>query len=140
MSEPFAHEHSDHALQELAATLGTRLAQLGLTVATAESCTGGWIAKTFTDVAGSSAWFNGGVVSYSNDAKGALLGVQKTTLKSHGAVSQAVVQQMAQGALKALDADCAVSVSGVAGPGGGSVAKPVGNRPYVLARGDRLRG
>ncbi len=120
------HDLGDHALQLLATKLGTRLTTLGLTMATAESCTGGWIAKTFTDVAGSSVWFNGGVVSYSNDAKGALLGVQKATLKSHGAVSEAVVRQMAQGALEVVGADCAVSVSGVAGPGGGTPKKPVG--------------
>ena len=126
MSEPIPQELSDQALQLRATTLGARLAELGLTMATAESCTGGWIAKTFTDVAGSSTWFTGGVVTYSNDAKGALLGVQKTTLKSHGAVSEAVVHQMAQGALEAVGADCAVSVSGVAGPGGGTPRKPVG--------------
>ncbi len=121
-------------LHDQAARLGAQLAARGLKVATAESCTGGWIAKTFTDVAGSSAWFNGGIVSYSNDAKHDLLGVQKETLAVHGAVSEAVVLDMACGALNALDVDCAVSVSGVAGPGGGSPAKPVGLVWIAVAR------
>ncbi len=95
-------------------------------VATAESCTGGWIAKSLTDNAGSSACFAYGIVSYSNGAKESILGVQSDTLKEHGAVSHATVGEMADGALKLSGADFAVAVSGVAGPGGGSEEKPVG--------------
>ena len=117
---------TDEALRQQAAALGGKLRAAALSVATAESCTGGWIAKVFTDVAGSSAWFNGGVVTYSNEAKHRLLAVESDALRKHGAVSELVVRQMALGALDALGAHCAVSVSGVAGPDGGSPAKPVG--------------
>lgn len=95
-------------------------------IATAESCTGGWIAKSLTDVAGSSAAFGFGVVSYSNDAKTRTLGVSDKALAEHGAVSEAVVREMAEGALRLSGADYAVAVSGIAGPGGGSEEKPVG--------------
>lgn len=97
-----------------------------LTVTTAESCTGGWIAKALTDVAGSSACFEYGVVSYSDEAKVNLLGVRRATLDAHGAVSEATVREMAEGALARSGADIAVAVSGIAGPGGGSEDKPVG--------------
>lgn len=95
-------------------------------LATAESCTGGWIAKCCTDLAGSSDWFELSVVSYSNRAKMSLLGVAQPTLDEHGAVSEQVVREMVLGVLQQSDADVALSVSGVAGPGGGSVDKPVG--------------
>ncbi|NII10277.1 nicotinamide-nucleotide amidohydrolase family protein [Oleiagrimonas sp. C23AA] len=98
----------------------------GVWLATAESCTGGWIAKCLTDLAGSSAWFRGGLVSYSNEAKRGLLGVQAQALQTHGAVSEVVVRQMAEGACRAMQADRTVAVSGIAGPGGGSAHKPVG--------------
>ena len=98
----------------------------GLAVATAESCTGGWIAKALTDVAGSSACFGYGIVSYSNAAKWSILGVDAGTLSDHGAVSEATVCAMAEGALKLSGADIAVAVSGIAGPEGGSADKPVG--------------
>jgi nicotinamide-nucleotide amidase len=98
----------------------------GLTIATAESCTGGLIAKLITDVAGSSGYFLGGIVSYSNEAKLQLLGVSEEELAAHGAVSAQVARSMAIGALGRFGADLAVSVTGIAGPGGGSVAKPVG--------------
>ncbi|MDQ2696486.1 MAG: nicotinamide-nucleotide amidohydrolase family protein, partial [Pseudomonadota bacterium] len=93
---------------------------------TAESCTGGWIAKVITDVAGSSAWFERGFVTYSNAAKAELLGVAEATLGGHGAVSGETVAAMAAGALSYSRADLAVAVSGVAGPDGGSPGKPVG--------------
>jgi nicotinamide-nucleotide amidase len=98
----------------------------GVTVATAESCTGGWIAKALTDIAGSSAAFGVGIVSYSNAAKSTLLHVDAETLAQHGAVSEAVVEAMASGVLRLSGADMAVAVSGVAGPDGGTVEKPVG--------------
>ncbi|MFK8053911.1 MAG: CinA family protein [Woeseiaceae bacterium] len=95
-------------------------------IAVAESCTGGWIAKTLTDVAGSSAWFEYGVVSYSNEAKSKLLKVRKTTLDTYGAVSEQVVREMADGVRILAHADFGIAVSGIAGPDGGSDEKPVG--------------
>ena len=92
----------------------------------AESCTGGWIAKVLTDLAGSSAWFERGFVTYSNDAKHEMLGVNKSTIEAYGAVSQETVNEMALGALKNSHADYGLSVSGIAGPSGGSADKPVG--------------
>ena len=106
--------------------LANSLLEQGVTVATAESCTGGGIGAAFTDLAGSSAWFNGGIISYTNAAKQHLLGVSEQTLIDHGAVSEEVVQQMVAGACQQLNTDMAVAVSGVAGPDGGSVEKPVG--------------
>lgn len=97
------------------------------TVATAESCTGGGIGAAFTDLPGSSAWFNGGIISYTNAAKQHLLGVSEQALLEHGAVSEEVVRQMAVGACRQLHTDMAVAVSGVAGPDGGSLEKPVGS-------------
>lgn len=98
----------------------------GLTLATAESCTGGNIAHVITSVPGSSAYFKGSVVAYSNEIKTHLLGVSEATLSSHGAVSEQVVTEMVIGAVKALNADCAVATSGIAGPGGAVEGKPVG--------------
>lgn len=93
---------------------------------TAESCTGGWIAKVLTDIPGSSAWFEAGVVAYSYQAKEALLGVQPQTLEQHGAVSQETAVEMVSGALARFGAGVAVAVTGIAGPGGGTPEKPVG--------------
>ena len=117
---------SDAELFALATRTGTALQRRGLVVTAAESCTGGWIAKALTDVAGSSAWFECGFVTYSNAAKRARLGVSASTLAAHGAVSAAVVDEMVRGALLRSGAGLGVAVSGVAGPGGGSDAKPVG--------------
>ena len=117
----------------LAERLVAELIDRGRTVATAESCTGGWIAKSLTDVPGSSACFGYGIVSYSNDAKTKLLGVSRETLETHGAVSEATVREMAAGALAVSGADVAVAVSGVAGPGGGSEDKPVGTVWFAWA-------
>lgn len=117
---------TDRSLRRLAAQVGRSLQAEGASVTTAESCTGGWIAKCLTDVPGSSAWFQTGYVSYANRAKTALLGVPAPLLARHGAVSEPVVRRMASGALRAAHATWAVSVSGIAGPDGGSVAKPVG--------------
>ena len=116
----------DPAIHELATTLVGELNRRKRAVATAESCTGGWIAKALTDVPGSSGCFGYGIVSYSNGAKEAMLGVKQRTLAGHGAVSEPVVREMAEGALRLSGADIAVAVSGVAGPDGGSDEKPVG--------------
>ncbi|WP_295453322.1 nicotinamide-nucleotide amidase [uncultured Thiodictyon sp.] len=114
------------SLDPLAARLGQALLTQGLLLATAESCTGGWIAKVVTDIAGSSAWFDRGFVTYSNAAKTDMLGVRSATLAAHGAVSEAVVLEMAAGTLAHSEAQVAVVVSGIAGPDGGSEDKPVG--------------
>ena len=103
-----------------------RLLQRGERVCTAESCTGGLIAKVFTDLAGSSEWFDRGFVTYSNAAKSEMLAVPPSVIEDYGAVSEAVVTAMASGALRASQADYAIAVTGVAGPGGGSEEKPVG--------------
>ncbi len=106
--------------------LATVLTERQLLLATAESCTGGMIAAACTDLAGSSLWFERGFVSYSNAAKHELLGVPEALIAQHGAVSEAVARAMAQGALSHARAQVAVAVTGVAGPSGGSAAKPVG--------------
>jgi nicotinamide-nucleotide amidase len=113
-------------LVELAGRLQARCLERGVTVAVAESCTGGLIAKTLTDVAGASGYFLGGVVSYSNEAKARLLGVPEELIAAHGAVSVQVARAMAAGVLSRTGADLAVAVTGISGPGGGSPAKPVG--------------
>lgn len=117
---------TESALFELSKQVGQALGLRGATVTTAESCTGGWIAKVITDVPGSSAWFERGFVTYSNQAKEQLIGVTSQTLETYGAVSEQVVREMAAGALLAAQADYAISVSGIAGPDGGSEEKPVG--------------
>lgn len=117
---------SDTALQAQARALGERLQARGWMLVTAESCTGGWIAKALTDCAGSSAWFEGGAVTYSNALKQALLGVTAATLDAHGAVSRECALEMVGGALARLHGDVAVAVTGIAGPSGGSTGKPAG--------------
>lgn len=118
---------ADHeSILKLAEALVGELAASGKMVATAESCSGGWVAKAITDVPGSSEIFAYGIVSYSNGAKESLLGVQPETLIDQGSVSETVVEEMALGALNLSGADIAVAVSGIAGPGGGSKEKPVG--------------
>jgi nicotinamide-nucleotide amidase len=107
-------------------TLADRLNSLGWKMGTAESCTGGAIAREVTELPGASSWFAGGVVAYDNAIKQDLLRVSSETLWAHGAVSNAVVAQMAQGALRVLHANIVVAVSGIAGPGGGTPEKPVG--------------
>jgi nicotinamide-nucleotide amidase len=116
----------DSEFQELVQALAARLIGKGWKLATAESCTGGWIAKCCTDLAGSSGWFEGGFVTYSNEAKAELLGVEPAILQSDGAVSEAVARQMAEGARRRSAVDIAVAVTGVAGPDGGTEDKPVG--------------
>jgi nicotinamide-nucleotide amidase len=105
---------------------GTLLRERGLTIAVAESCTGGLVAKRFTDVPGSSDYFLGGVTAYSNEAKVRVLGVPPESLAEHGAVSSEVAAAMAEGVARLLSSDCALSTTGVAGPGGGTEEKPVG--------------
>lgn len=135
----------------LEALVGQLLRQRKLTLATAESCTGGLIANRITDVSGSSEYFRGGIVAYAYEAKVALLDVSWDTLRTYGAVSKETVIEMARGARMALGADIAISVSGIAGPGGGMPDKPVGTtwiglsttdgdwaRKYVW-EGDRLQ-
>ncbi|MEW9900683.1 nicotinamide-nucleotide amidase [Chitinivorax sp. PXF-14] len=117
---------ADAELLTLARGLGERLLARGLWLATAESCTGGWISEALTAVPGSSAWFDRAYVTYSNRAKQQMLGVSGEALAQFGAVSALVVSEMASGAQSRADVDLAVAVSGVAGPSGGSVEKPVG--------------
>jgi len=118
---------ADHeALKELATAVVKDLTAMSKAVATAESCTGGWVAKAITDVPGSSACFGYGVVSYSNGAKESILGVENQTLENNGSVSEEVVREMAEGAVNLSGADIAVAVSGIAGPEGGTDEKPVG--------------
>lgn len=117
---------NDTALHGLAEDVGRVLKERGFRLATAESCTGGWIAQAITEVAGSSDWFECGWVTYSNRSKQQLLGVPGEVLEQHGAVSEETVRAMAGGALQRSGADLAVAVSGIAGPAGGSAEKPVG--------------
>lgn len=113
-------------ISRLSSLVGERLKASGAKVTCAESCTGGWLAKAITDISGSSSWFDYGFVTYSNQAKQNLVRVNEDTLSLYGAVSAEVVEEMAVGALNAAGADFAVSISGIAGPDGGSDEKPVG--------------
>lgn len=122
----------------LVAALAARLSALGWTMATAESCTGGLIAAACTDLAGSSDWFERGFVTYSNAAKHELLGVDAALIATHGAVSEPVARAMADGARRHAPVQCALAVTGVAGPGGGSTTKPVGTVWFGWALPDRV--
>ena len=117
---------SDALLNQLAREAAANVLAQRLMLVTAESCTGGWIAKTLTDLPGSSAWFDAGVVTYSYEAKEALLGVNPRTLERTGAVSEETVLEMVSGALARFGAGVAVAVTGIAGPSGGTPDKPVG--------------
>ncbi|MFZ0872518.1 MAG: CinA family protein [Rhodanobacter sp.] len=117
---------TDAELLALAGEAAAETQQRNLMLVTAESCTGGWIAKTLTDLPGSSAWFGAGVVTYSYEAKEALLGVNPRTLEHAGAVSEETVLEMVSGALARFGAGVAVAVTGIAGPSGGTPDKPVG--------------
>jgi nicotinamide-nucleotide amidase len=130
---------TDRRLAASAAKLGRALHARGWRLATAESCTGGWIAKAVTDVGGASRWFEGGVVTYSNAAKTNLLAVPRRLLSSTGpgAVSQATVRAMAEGARAGFGVEIAVAVSGVAGPDGGTAKKPVGTVWFAWAMAGR---
>ena len=124
---------SDPALSALAREVGALLRESRRVLATAESCTGGWIAKLCTDIAGSSEWFDCGFVCYSNAAKTRDLGVPEKLIESEGAVSDAVVRAMAEGAIARTAANVAIAVSGIAGPGGAVPGKPVGTVWFAMA-------
>ncbi len=121
------------SIEDLAHRVGAVLYARGWRLATAESCTGGGIAQAVTDIAGSSAWFECGFVTYSDPAKHRMLGVSDDTIANHGAVSSATAEAMATGSLTHSEADLAVAVTGVAGPGGGSESKPVGTVWFAWA-------
>ena len=123
-------------LEILAERLGAMLLARGEWLAAAESCTGGWLAQSITAIAGSSAWFDRGFVTYSNAAKIDMLGVPETTLERHGAVSEATARAMAQGALGQSRADWSVAITGIAGPSGGTPEKPVGTVCFAWASKD----
>ena len=125
-------------MKALAEKLGRRLKAAGAMLVTAESCTGGWAAQIATSVAGSSEWFERGFVTYSNAAKQELLGVSKSTLKKYGAVSEETAREMARGALERSRGTIALAITGVAGPGGGSAAKPVGTVCLAWAHAGKL--
>ena len=117
--------------EKLALTLGRRLKRAKAMLVTAESCTGGWAAQVVTSVPGSSDWFERGFVTYSDAAKHELLGVRRITLKKHGAVSEETAREMAKGALRRSRGTLALAITGVAGPAGGSAAKPVGTVSFA---------
>jgi nicotinamide-nucleotide amidase len=121
------------SLDALAARLGAALKQRGAKLATAESCTGGWVAQCVTSVSGSSDWFDRGFVTYSDVSKQEMLGVRAQTLAAHGAVSEETAREMAAGALTGSAATLALAVTGVAGPTGGTPAKPVGTVCFAWA-------
>lgn len=133
---------SDAQLSELVTLVARWALGAKYRIVTAESCTGGWIAKAFTDADGSSRWFECGYVTYSNASKSRDLGVSSRTLDEHGAVSEPTVREMAAGALRVSGANVAIAVSGIAGPDGGSAEKPVGTVWFCvgLRRGDGVAG
>jgi len=128
------NQHLINLIAELAALLLER----GKKLATAESCTGGLIAKSMTDLAGSSDWFECGFVTYSNAAKTDMIGVPESVVSEYGAVSEVVANAMASGALRFSAADCAIAVTGIAGPAGGSPDKPVGTVWIAVAVEDQI--
>lgn len=124
--------------ETLEGAVGKLLKERGMTLVTAESCTGGYIAHRITSVSGSSEYFQGSIVSYSNDVKMSMLGVKPETLDAHGAVSEETVLEMAQGALAQLRGDCVIAVSGVAGPNGGTAEKPVGTVCFAIGNKEKI--
>jgi nicotinamide-nucleotide amidase len=127
---------SDEELQQLARELGDKLLARGWILATAESCTGGWVGQLVTAIPGSSHWYERGFITYANAAKIEMLGVLEATLAAHGAVSEETASAMAAGALKHSHADAALAITGIAGPGGGTPQKPVGLVCYGWALAD----
>jgi nicotinamide-nucleotide amidase len=134
---PLAKGPSDLALLRQARRVGRALVARDWRVATAESCTAGWVAKVLTDVPGSSRWVEGGYIVYSNAAKMRDLNVSMTTLRRHGAVSEATVLAMARGAVRATGAELTIAISGIAGPDGGTAQKPVGTVWFAVATRQR---
>ena len=128
----------EHDIYELAVQAGQCLAQRGWMLVTAESCTGGWVGQAVTAVSGSSAWYERGYITYSNTSKSEMLGVQQATLDRHGAVSPQTAQEMAIGALNRSHAQISVSITGIAGPDGGTAMKPVGMVCFAWAARDGL--
>jgi len=124
---------TDQELYRLAAEVGRRALAASWRIVTAESCTAGWVTKALTDVPGSSQWVDCGYVTYSNSAKMRDVGVSSRTLAEHGAVSEATVREMANGALRATGVEMAIAVSGIAGPDGGTAEKPVGTVWFAVA-------
>jgi nicotinamide-nucleotide amidase len=124
---------TDEELLRLATLAGADLLDAERRLVTAESCTGGWVAKLLTDIAGSSGWYDGGVVAYSNALKQSLLGVRPSTLASHGAVSEATAREMAIGALETIGGHISLAVTGIAGPAGAQPGKPVGTVWFAWA-------
>ncbi len=125
-------------MNDLARRVGEALKARGLRLATAESCTGGWVAMALTAVPGSSHWFERGYVTYSNDAKREDLGVADETLREHGAVSEQTAREMAAGAVRRARAQVALAITGVAGPTGGTRDKPVGMVCFAWAHGSKI--
>ena len=130
---------TDAELYQLAEQTGQALSRCGMMLASAESCTGGWVGMLVTAVPGSSAWYERGFITYTNAAKHDMLGVQTATLQASGAVSEATVLEMAQGALARSRAQIALAISGIAGPGGGTPQKPVGTVCIAWAMQDGAR-
>ena len=127
---------SDEELHQLAVELADRLCARGWMLATAESCTGGWVGQLLTSLPGSSQWYERGFITYANAAKVEMLGVPEATLATHGAVSEQTASAMAAGALKHSHTQAALAISGIAGPGGGTPQKPVGLVCYGWALAD----
>ena len=125
-------------MESIQRIIGKQLIEKGLTVSTAESCTGGGIAARLTSVAGSSAYVRGGVVAYQNDVKEDLLGVDAGTIYKYGVVSEETVVEMAKGAMKSLKTDCSMATTGIAGPGGEEPGKPVGTIWIAAAWGEKI--
>jgi nicotinamide-nucleotide amidase len=139
MSDRLALDLYGRDEETLPTVLGRALLRAGRSLATAESCTAGLLAAAITDVPGSSRWYRGGLVVYSDDLKVELAGVPRATLAVHGAVSEPVARALAEGARTRCAADLGVGITGIAGPGGGSEAKPVGTVHLALANGTRTR-
>lgn len=131
-----AIELNQSELESIAAEVGARLQERGQVLVTAESCTGGWVGQCLTAIAGSSAWYDCGFITYSNTAKMQLLGVAENTLARHGAVSEATARAMAEGALTRSRADWSLAITGIAGPAGGNRKKPVGTVCFAWAQRD----
>ncbi|HEC16963.1 MAG TPA: nicotinamide-nucleotide amidase [Sedimenticola sp.] len=124
---------TDRDLDAIAMRVGERLFAAGVVLVTAESCTGGWVAKVLTDIPGSSTWFERGFVTYTNEAKQEMLGVREETLEAFGAVSEETVREMAAGALERSHGTLALAISGIAGPGGATPDKPRGTVCFAWA-------